>query len=76
MISDFKDYIRQCHLRQMNKQPTTLPVGIVTPLPVPRESSSSFPIAFAGLLPSANKKHLILVLLNRFTGFTYLILVS
>ena len=60
----------------MNKQPTTLPNGIVTPLPVPREPFSSIAIDFAGPFPSDNKKELILVVLDRFTGFTYLIPVS
>ena len=60
----------------MNKQPTTLPDGIVTPLPVPRDPVSSIAINFAGPFPSDNKKELILVVLDRFTGFTYLIPVS
>ena len=68
MRSDFKDYICWCHLYQMIKQPTTLPDGIVTPLPVPREPFSSIAINFAGPFPSYNKKELILVLLDRFTG--------
>ena len=76
MRTDFKDYIRRCHLRQMNKQPTTLPEGIVTPLPVPREPFSWIAIDFAGPFPSDNKKEVILVLLDRFTWFTYLIPVS
>ena len=74
--NDFKDYIRRCHLCQMNKQPTTLPDGIVTPLPVPREPFSLIAIDFAGPFPSDNKNELILVFLDRFTGFPYLIPVS
>jgi len=61
MRSDFKDYIRRDHLYQMNKQRTTLPDGVVTPLPVRREPFSSIPIHFAGPFPSDNKKELILV---------------
>ena len=76
MRHDFKDYVRRCHLCQMNKQPTTLPNGIVTSLAVPREPFSSIAIDFAGPCPSDNKKELILVVLDRFTGFTYLIPVS
>jgi len=76
MISDFKDYIRRCHLCQINKQPTTLPDRIVTPLPVPREPCSSIPIDFEEPFPSDNKKELILVVLDHFTWFTYLIPVS
>ena len=41
----------------MNKQPTTLADGIVTPLPVSREPFSSFAIDFAGLFSSDNKKN-------------------
>ena len=76
MRTDFKEYIRRCHLCQMNKHPTTLPDGIVTPLPVPTEPFSSIAIDFAGLFPSDNNKELILVVLDRFTGCTYLIPVS
>ena len=76
MRNDFKDYIRRCHLCQMNKQPTTLPDRIVISLPVPREPFSSIAIDFAGSFPSDNKKEQILVVLDRFTGFTYLIPVS
>ena len=60
----------------MNKQPTSLPDGIVTPLPVLREPFSWIPMAFAGPFPSDNRKELILVVLDHFTGFTYLIPVS
>ena len=60
----------------MNKQPTTLSDGVVTPLPVPRERFSSIAIDFTGPFPSANNTELILVVLDPFTGFTYLIPVS
>ena len=60
----------------MNKQSTTLPDGIVTPLPIPRELFSLIAIDFGGPFPSDNKKELILVVLDCFTGFTYLIPVS
>ena len=40
MRTDFKDCIRRCHLCQMNKEPTALSDGIVTPLLVPREPFS------------------------------------
>ena len=60
----------------MNQQPTTLPEGGVTPRPVSREPFSSIAIDCAGPLPSDHKKELILVVLDRFTGFTYLIPVS
>ena len=74
--NDVRDYMRRCHLCQMNKQPTTLPDGIVTPLPVPRKPFSSIAIDLAGPFPSNNKKEIILVVLDRLTGFTYLIPVS
>jgi len=48
----------------------------VTPLPVPREPFSSIAIHFAVPFPSDNKKELILVVLDHFTGFSYLIPVS
>ena len=60
----------------MNKEPTTLPDGVVTPLPVPREAFSSIAMDFSQPFRSANKKELILVVLDHFTGFTYLIPVS
>ena len=53
-----------------------LPDGIITPLPVPREPFSSIAIDFAGPFPSDIKKELILVVLDRFTRFTYLMPVS
>jgi len=76
MRSDFKDYIRRCHFSQMNKQPTTLPDGVVTPLPVPRGPISSISIDIARHFPIKNKKELILIMLHCFTGFIYLIPVS
>ena len=60
----------------MNKQPTPLPDGIVTPRPVSREPFSSMAIDFAEPFHSDNKKELILFVLDRFTGLTYLILLS
>ena len=76
MRGDFKDYIRRCHLCQLNKQPTTLPEGAVTPLPVPKGPFSSLAIDFAGPFPPDSKYQLIMVVLDRFSGFTYLIPVS
>ena len=76
MRSDFRDLILSCHLCQMNKQPSTLPDGVLIRLPVPREPVSLMTIGFAAPLPSDNKKEVILVVLNRFTGVTYLIPVS
>jgi len=60
----------------MNKQPTTVSEGSVTPLPVPREPFSSLAIDFAGPFHHDSNKDLILVVLDRFSGFTYLIPVS
>ena len=72
----FQDYVLRCHLCQINKQPTTLPDRIVTQLPVPRAPISWIAIDFAGPFPSDNTKEVILAVLDRFTGFTYLIPVS
>ena len=58
-MRQFQRLHSQMPLCQMNKQPTTLPNGIVTPLPVPREPFSWIAIDFAGLIPSDNKKELI-----------------
>jgi len=74
--SDFKDYIHRCHFCQMNKQPTTLPDRVVTPLPVARVPFSSIAIDLAGPFASEKKEELIRVVLDRFTGCTYLIPVS
>jgi len=70
MRNDFRDYVRRCHLCQMNKQPTTVPGRSVTPLPVPREPFSSLAIDFAGPFPHDCNKDLILFVLDRFSGFT------
>jgi len=71
MRGDLKDYIRRCHFCQMNKQPSTLPDGVVTPLLVLREPFSLIAIDFAEPFPRDTKTELILVGLNRFNGFTY-----
>ena len=76
MTSDYKDYIRRCHLCQMNKQPATLPDRVVNPLPVTRKRFSSMAIDFAEPFPRDNKKELILLVLDHFIKFTYLIPVS
>jgi len=60
----------------MNKQPTAVPDRVVIPPPVPREPFSSIAIDLADSFPSDNKKEQILVVLDRFTGYTYLIPVS
>lgn len=58
---------------QINNNPTTLPDGVVKPLPVPRELFCSIAIDLAGPLPSDNQKELIIFMLDRFTRFTYVI---
>jgi len=76
MTIDFKASILRCHLCLINKQHTTIPDALVTPLPVPREPFSSIAIYLAGPFPSDIEKELILVVLDRFTGFPYLTPVS
>ena len=60
----------------MNQQPNTWPDRVVTSRTVPREPFSAIAIEFAGPFPTEEKKELMLVVLDRFTGFTYLIPVS
>ena len=76
MRSDFIDYCRRCHLCQLNKHATVLPEGAISPLPIPKEPFTFLAIDFAGPFPADGKSNLIFVIMDCFSGYTYLVPVA
>jgi hypothetical protein len=72
----FVDFCHRCHLCQVNKISTQVPKGEPRPMPIPKARFQSIALDFAGPLPSDQKCDLILVVLDCFSGYTYLFPVS
>jgi hypothetical protein len=76
MHQDFVDFCHRCHLCQVNKIPIQVPEGKPRPMPIPKVPFEFLALDFAGPLLSDQKCDLILVVLDRFSGYTYLFPVS
>jgi hypothetical protein len=70
------DFCYRCHLFQVNKTPTQVPEGELRLIAIPSAPFETLALDIAGPLPSDQKSDLILVVLDRFSGYTYLFPVS
>jgi hypothetical protein len=73
---DMQDYCKSCDSCQINKEPTTLPLGNPSSLPQPSATWQSYAIDFAGPFPTSQGYNTLLVILDRFSSFTFLIPVT
>jgi hypothetical protein len=76
MCQRFVDFYLGYYLCQVNKIPTQISEGKPRPIPIPKAPFESLALDFASPLPSNQKCDLILVVLNPFSGYTYLFPVS
>jgi hypothetical protein len=76
MQQDFVEFCHRYHLCQVNKIPTKVTEGVPRPMPIPNALFESLALDLAGPLPSDQKGELILVVLDHFSGCTYLLPVS
>jgi len=73
MRQDFRDFIRQCELCQVNKERNTLPGGDAHTLPFPSEIFSTYAIDFMSPFTKLKGQASVLVVVDRAVGFSWLI---
>jgi len=69
----FRDFVRQCELCQANKERNTLPTGHAQTLPFPSNIFSSYAIDFIGPFTKLKGQDVVLVVVDRAVGFSWLI---
>ena len=70
---DFIVYCRSCDKCQINNEPTTLPAGRSLTLPDPGGAYQSQAIDFACPVNKSNEYTTVMVIMDRFTSYTYLV---
>jgi hypothetical protein len=76
MKEDTINYVRSCSKCQMVK-PEHLPsLGLLQPLPIPKQEWTSIGMDFITGLPKSEGKNVIMVIVDRFTKFAHFILLS
>jgi len=73
MQKDFRDFVRQCELCQANKERNTLPASDAQTLPCPSEMFLSYATDFIGPFTKLQGQDLVLVVVDRAEGFSWLI---
>jgi hypothetical protein len=73
---DFVDFCHRYYLCQVNKIPTQVPEDKPRLMPIPKIPFKFLALDFAGPLPGDQKCDIILVVLDCFSGYTYLFPVS
>jgi hypothetical protein len=76
MKESIKAFIRQCDVCQRHKTETTMPSGLLQPLPIPTKVWAEVSMDFIDRLPKSHGKSTILVLVDRLTKYGHFIPIS
>ena len=76
MRRDIKQFIKECSICQENKHETTLPAGLLQPLPIPTRVWSDISMDFIEGLPLSHSYTMILVVVDRFTKYSHFLPLS
>lgn len=76
MKEQVKIFIRHYDVCQRHKTETTMPSGLLQPLPIPTKVCAKVTMDFIDGLPKSSGKTTILVVVDRLTKYGYFILVS
>jgi hypothetical protein len=69
MREHIKSFIQQCTTCQQAKTPTTLPAGLLSPLPIPTQVWADIAMDFITGLPASHGFTVIMVVVDRLTKF-------
>ncbi|WVZ18389.1 hypothetical protein V8G54_005711 [Vigna mungo] len=72
MQKDIKEFVQNCLICQQAKHVTTLPCGLLEPLPIPTQIWEDVAMDFITGLPSSNGYTVIMVVINRLSKYAHL----
>jgi len=72
MHVNVKEYVQNCLIYQQTKHDTTLPSGLLHPLPIPKQIWEDVAMDFITSLPSSNGHTIIMVVIDRLSKYAHL----
>ena len=72
MQKDIKEFVQNCLICQQAKHDTTLPSGLLQPLPIPTQIWEDVAMDFITGLPSSNGHTIIMVVIDRLSKYAHL----
>jgi len=73
MYQDIKSFIKSCRICQQAKTETTLPTGLLQPLPIPAQVWDDIAMDFINGLPPSQGFTIIMVIIDRLSKFAHFI---
>ena len=73
MQADIKNYVKKCTICQQAKSETTLPSGLLNPLPIPQQVWDDIAMDFITGLPTSHGYATIMVVIDRLSKFAHFI---
>jgi len=73
MQADIREYVQNCLTCQQTKHATTLPSGLLQPLPIPEQIWEDVAMDFITGLPSSNGHTVIMVVIDRLSKYAHLV---
>lgn len=73
MKKDIKNYVEQCNICQRNKTESTLPAGLLQPIPIPELMLEDWSMDFVEGLPTAGNVNAIMVVMDRLSKCAYFV---
>lgn len=71
MRKDAKKVVRECQICQVTKHETSMPAGLLQPLPIPHQPWTDIFMDFIDGLPISKGLFVMFIVVDKFTKFSY-----